>query len=199
MRKIHMFDRISVDGYFGAPDGNLDWVIQDEALERDTMANRGNHDAMMFGRKTYEGFKSFWPRAIDDSPTAPAPHGPPRKNEALKAMGEFINRSTKYVFSRTLTDASWAGTEILGAFEPAKVEAIKRGPGGDILIFGSGSIASLLTEHGLIDHYTFVVSPILIGSGQRAIRDVVARVKLKLEDVVQYPTGNLQLRYAKAE
>jgi len=198
MRHIHMFDRISADGYFGAPDGNLDWVIQDEALERDTMANRGNHDAMMFGRKTYEGFKSFWPTAVDASPTSPAPHGPARRNEALKAMGEFINRSTKYVFSHSLKDVSWEGTQLLGDFDPGKVEQIKRGPGGDILLFGSGSIASLLTAHGLIDQYTFVVSPILLGSGQRAIRDVIANVKLVLEEVKQFPTGNLRLRYAKA-
>lgn len=198
MRRIHMFDRISADGYFGGPDGNLDWVVQDEALERDTMANRGNHDAMMFGRKTYEGFKSFWPSAVDASPTSPAPHGPARRNEALKAMGEFIIRSTKYVFSHTLKDASWAGTEILGAFDPNKVEAIKRGPGGDILIFGSGSIASLLTAHGLIDEYTFIVSPFVLGDGQRAIRDVSANVKLTLEEVKPYPTGNVMLRYAKA-
>lgn len=45
---------------------------------------------------------------------------------------------------------------------------------------------------------TFVVSPILIGSGQRAIRDVTTRLKLTLEEVKQYPTGNLKLRYAKA-
>jgi dihydrofolate reductase len=198
MRHIHLFDRISADGYFGAPDGNLEWVIQDEALERDVMANPGHHDAMMFGRKTYDGFKSFWPKALDDSPTSPAPHGPPRKNEALKAMAVFINRSTKYVFSHTLKDASWAGTQLLGDFDPAKVEALKGGAGGDILIFGSGSIASLLTEHGLIDEYTFVVSPILIGSGQRAIRDVTTRLRLTLEEVKQYPTGNLKLRYAKA-
>jgi dihydrofolate reductase len=198
MRRIHMFDRVSVDGYFGAPDGDLDWVIQDEALERETMANRGNHDAMMFGRKTYEGFKSFWPNAVDASPTSPSPHGPPRRNEALKAMGEFINRSTKYVFSRTLKDTSWAGTQLLGDFDPQKVEDLKHGAGGDILIFGSGSIASLLTQHGLIDEYTFIVSPILIGSGQRAIRDVTARMKLALEEVKQYPTGNLKVRYTKA-
>jgi dihydrofolate reductase len=198
MRRIHMFNRVSADGYFAAADGNLDWAIQDEALDKAATSGMDDTGAMIFGRRTYEGFKHFWPQALDDSPTSPAPHGPPRRSPELKAMAVWIKHATKYVFSRTLTDRSWQGTELLGDFDPKKVEAIKASAGKDIMIFGSGSIVSLLTEHGLIDDYTFVISPVLLGGGKLAIRDVSHRLALKLADVKEFPTGNVRLHYTKA-
>ncbi len=193
MRRLHMFNRVSADGYFGAPDGNLDWVVQDPELDKYATRGMDETGAMLFGRVTYDGFKSFWPHAVDESP-----HGPARRSPELAAMGAWINKTTKYVFSRTLTDASWSGTEILGELDPKVVEDIKRGPGKDLMIFGSGSIVSLLTQHGLIDEYTFVVSPLLLGSGILPVRGVTKHVKLKLLECKELATGNVLMRYAKA-
>ena len=198
MRRIHMFQRVSANGYFAAVDGNLDWVVQEPALDAEAGSQMADRGAIMFGRKTYDGFKSFWPTQLGDSPVANAPHGPARSSEALKRMAVFIDRAEKLVFSRTQHDDSWNGTKILGAFDPAKVEEIKRGPGANIMIFGSGSIVSLLTQHGLIDDYTFVLSPTVLGSGLLPIRDVPAKVALKLADVKQFEHGNVRLHYTKA-
>jgi dihydrofolate reductase len=192
MREIHMFNRVSADGYFATLDGNLDWPVQDPELDKSATTGMAETDAMLFGRKTYDGFKSFWPTAVDE-----APHGPARRSPELAAMGKWINSMTKYVFSRTLKDTSWAGTRLLGEFDPRAVEELKRGPGKNIMIFGSGSIVSQLTQHGLIDEYTFVVSPIFLGSGMLPIRDS-SRLKLKLVECTQFATGNVRLRYAKA-
>jgi dihydrofolate reductase len=193
MRRIQMFNRVSADGYFGAPDGNIEWPAQDPELDKSAVSGMADHDAMMFGRTTYEGFMSFWPHAVDQ-----APHGPARRSPELAAMAAWINEVPKYVFSRTLTDASWSGTRLLGAFDPKVVEELKRGPGKNIMIFGSGSIVSLLTEHGLIDEYTFVVSPLLLGSGLLPIRGVTKHVPLKLIECKEFAAGNVRLRYAKA-
>jgi dihydrofolate reductase len=198
MRRIQMFQRVAANGFFAAPDGDLDWVVQEPALDADAAPQMTDSGAMMFGRKTYQGFASFWPTQLGDSPTAQAPHGPARSSEALKKMAVWIDRADKFVFSHTLKDASWKGTRLLGAFDPDKVEEIKRRPGSNIMIFGSGSIVSLLTQHGLIDDYTFVLSPIVLGSGMLPIRDVTAKLALKLIDVKQFEHGNVRLRYAKA-
>lgn len=198
MRRIHMFQRVSADGYFAGPGGDLDWVVQEPALDADAGAQMTDHGAIMFGRKTYDGFKSFWPTQLGDSAVAKAPHGPVRSSEALKRMAVWIDRAEKFVFSRTQHDESWRGTKVLGAFDPAKVEEIKRGPGPNIMIFGSGSIVSLLTQHGLIDDYTFVLSPLVLGSGLLPIHDVPAKIALKLADVKQFEHGNVRLHYTKA-
>jgi dihydrofolate reductase len=69
--------------------------------------------------------------------------------------------------------------------------------GKDMIVFGSGSIASQLTQHGLIDEYQFVVSPILLGSGRPLLSGVSNSLKLDLLEAKKYQSGNVMLRYAR--
>ncbi len=114
---------------------------------------------MLFGRKTYDMFESFWPKITGDAPTAPNPHAPGVSRE-MKAMADWINASEKLVFSRTKKDVSWNNSQLFHELDPKAVAALKQKPGPDIMIFGSGSIVSQLTAHGLIDEYQFVVAPV---------------------------------------
>jgi len=72
---------------------------------------------------------------------------------------------------------------------------MKRQPGKDMIIFGSGSIVSQLTQHGLIDEYQFVVCPILLGSGRTLLSGVSKTSNLDLLEAKQYPSGDVMLRY----
>jgi len=65
------------------------------------------------------------------------------------------------------------------------------------MLFGSGSIASALTAHGLIDEYQFIVNPLLLGSGQPLIHGVPASLKLELVEASAFPSGNVRLRYTR--
>ena len=65
-----------------------------------------------------------------------------------------------------------------------------------MMIFGSGSIVSQLTEHGLIDEYEYVINPILLGKGRSLIDGVTKNVPLELLEVKQTKAGNVLLRYA---
>jgi dihydrofolate reductase len=58
-----MFNRVSVDGYFAGPDGNLDWVVQDDEVDKAGAAEIPKTDTMLFGRKTYQMFESFCERS----------------------------------------------------------------------------------------------------------------------------------------
>ncbi|MEO7734267.1 MAG: dihydrofolate reductase family protein [Kofleriaceae bacterium] len=198
MRRIIMFNRVSADGYFATTDGQLDWPVPEPTLDAAAAGRIAEPGTILFGRVTYQGFESFWPRAIDDSPTAPAPHGEPRRSPELRAMGVWINRATKLVFSKTLTKVTWQGARLIRAFNPAEIAALKREPGNDIMIFGSGTIVSQLTQHGLIDEYQLVVAPILLGDGKSLFRGIPAHTRLRLEESTAYPNGNVVLRYARA-
>ena len=83
-------------------------------------------------------------------------------------------------------------------FDPREVEALKQQPGKDLIIFGSGEIASLLTQHGLIDEYQFVVSPLLLNNGRSPLTGVPTPVKLSLLEARSFPSGNVRLRYARS-
>lgn len=197
MRRIVAFDRVSADGYFAAPDGNLDWVVPEEELDRSAAGNLGGGDTILFGRRTYEMFESFWPHALDDSPTAEDPHAAGRRSPEMRAMAVWINEATKIVFSRTRQDVTWTNSRLVREFDPREIEALKSQPGKDIMIFGSGSIVSLLTEHGLIDEYWLVVSPLLLGTGRPLVSGVPVRTRLDLLEARTYPSGNVGLRYTR--
>jgi dihydrofolate reductase len=198
MRKIVVFDRVTADGYFSGPEGNLDWTVPDAEIDKlggDAVPGPGN--MMLFGRRTYQMFESFWPHVLKDSPEAPDPHVPGRQSAAMRGMAVWIHEATKIVFSKTLENVTWHNSRLLRDVEPSNVDAIKREPGGDIMIFGSGQLVSRLTALGLIDEYHLIVSPLLLGGGKTLVNGVGSRTALDLLEVKQYDSGNVMLRYAR--
>ena len=198
MRRIVMFNRVSADGYFAALDGNLDWVVPEEQLDKAGADSLSDSDTILFGRRTYEMFESFWPHALDDAATAADPHNAGRRSPEIRGMAVWINNATKLVVSKTRKEVTWKNSRLLREVDPREIDAIKRQPGKTIMIFGSGSIVSQLTQHDLIDEYHFIVGPILLGSGQSLVTGVSKRSRLNLLEAKQYPSGNVALRYARS-
>jgi dihydrofolate reductase len=196
MRRIVMFNWLTADGYFSGPDGNLEWVVPDEEQAKAAAEGIPGSDTVLFGRRTYELFEGFWRHAVDDSSTAPDPHRPGRRSRQHRAIAIGLNEMTKLVFSRTLKDVTWRNSRLLHELDPREIVTMKRQPGKDMIVFGSGSIVSQLTQHGLIDEYQFVVCPILLGSGRPLLSGVSKSLKLDLLEAKQYPSGDVVLRYA---
>jgi dihydrofolate reductase len=198
MRRIVMFNWLTADGYFAGPDGSLNWVVPDEEQAKAAAAGISGVNTVLFGRRTYELFEGFWRHALDDSSTGPDPHDPGRRSPEHRAIAIALNEMTKVVFSRTLREVTWKNSRLLHELDPREVETMKRQPGKDMIVFGSGSIVSQLTQHALIDEYQFVVCPIFIGSGRPLLRDVSKSVKLDLLEAKPYPSGDVLLRYARS-
>jgi dihydrofolate reductase len=198
MRKIVVFDRVTADGYFSSPEGGLDWAVPDAEIDKlGGDAVPGPDNVMLFGRRTYQMFESFWPHVLNDSPEAPDPHVPGRQSTAMRGMAVWIHEATKIVFSKTLKEVTWHNSRLLRDMEPRNIEALRSVPGGDIMIFGSGQIVSRLTTLGLIDEYHLIVSPLLLGGGKTLINGVTSRVALDLLEAKRYDSGNVMLRYAR--
>jgi dihydrofolate reductase len=192
-----MFNRVSADGYFAAPDGNLDWVVPEEQLDKAGADSLSDSDTILLGRRTYEMFESFWPHALDDTATAADPHSAGRRSPEIRAMAVWINNAIKLVVSKTRKEVTWKNSRLLHDVDAREIDDIKRQPGKTIMIFGSGSIVSQLTQHDLIDEYHFIVGPILLGGGQSLLTGVSKRSSLNLLEAKQYPSGNVALRYAR--
>ena len=199
-RRIVMFNWLSADGYFSGPDGSLDWVVPDVEQARAAVESLASVDTVLFGRRTYERFAAFWSRALaeSDATSAPDPHHPGQRSREHRAIAVALDQVAKVVFSRTLQAATWKGSRILPELDPGAIEAMKRAPGKDMIIFGSGSIVSQLTQAGLIDEYQLAVCPVFIGSGVPLLRDVSTRVKLERLEAKAYPSGDVLLRYGRA-
>ena len=192
MRRIVAFDHVSADGYFAAPDGSLSWVIQDPEISKAAGEGMPQTGAILFGRKTYQMFEQFWPKAAE-SPNPPDPHGA-QSSEGTKAMAVFLTETPKLVFSKTLKDPKWKNTRVLAELDPRAIEKMKQEQGKDMMIFGSGQVASLLTQHRLIDEYQLVVSPLLLGGGRTWLNGMPSSVKLKLLEAKPFASGNVILR-----
>jgi len=195
-RKIVVFDRISADGYFSAADGALDWAVPDADLDRGAAGKLGDSDTMLFGRRTYDMFESFWPHVLKDPATAPDPHNPGRHTPEMRSLAEWINAAKKIVFSKTRGEVSWPNSELRRDIVPREIEALKAQPGKTIMLFGSGSVVSRLSELGLIDEYQLVVCPVLLGGGRSLVSGMAGRVSLELLEARPFPSGNVMLRFA---
>ena len=111
-------------------------------------------------------------------------------------MAIALNKMSKLVFSRTMKDVSWRNPRVVRELDPREIEAMKRQPGKDMIIFGSGSIVSQLTRHGLIDEYQFTVCPIFLGKGQPLMTGVSKQLRLDLLEAKALLSGDIMLRYA---
>jgi dihydrofolate reductase len=197
MRRIVMFNWVTADGYFAGPAGDLDWVVPDEEQARMAAKDISGFDTVLFGRRTYEIFEAFWRHTfVDNSGTVPDPHHPGRRSLEHAAIAIALNKMTKLVFSKTLRDVTWRNSRLLRNLDPREIETMKEQPGKDLIVFGSGSIVSQLTQQGLIDEYQFVVCPILLGSGRPLLSGVSKRLRLDLLEAKEFRSGDVMLRYA---
>jgi dihydrofolate reductase len=198
MRRIVAFQWLTADGYFAGRDGNLDWVVPDDEQARAAAQNLTSADAILFGRVTYEMFERFWRPAAERPDTVTDPHRPGRLSPAHRTIARWMSGATKLVVSRTLERVTWNHTWLVRELDPGGINALKKSPGKTVMIFGSGSVVSQLTRHGLIDEYQFVVCPVFIGSGRPLLGDLAERVRLEQLEARPYPSGDVLLRYARA-
>jgi dihydrofolate reductase len=102
------------------------------------------------------------------------------------------------VFSRTLDAVSWQNTTLVKEDVVPAVRKMKQQPGTDMVILGSGSIVSQLTQAGLVDEYQLVVTPIVLGRGRTLFETVDHKVKLTLTKTRSFKNGNVVHWYEPA-
>ena len=184
MRKIVMLNRVSLDGFFAGPNGEIDWFVPDPEVDRATHEMM-RPDTLLLGRVTYQMFVSIWPNVAKD-PNAPA--------GAKKLAGE-LSQMTKVVFSKSLGEVTWENTRLVAVDVVREIKQLKEGTGADITIFGSGSIVQQLVAEGLMDEYLVILTPAILGTGKQLFKDV-KKTELKLLAERRFTSGNVLLHYA---
>jgi len=190
MRKITVFNSVSLDGVMQAP-GRPDEDRRDEfthggwavgyadpvmaSFAGEGMARDGG---LLFGRRTYEDFYSVWPNRPDNPFT------------------DVLNRRQKYVASRTLVEPlPWRDSTLLQGDVVDAVARLKQESDGDLLILGSGELIRSLIPRKLIDQFILLIHPLVLGSGRRLFADDGHLQALKLVDSRPTSTGVLIATY----
>lgn len=172
--------------------------MPDEEQAKAAARDIANFDTVLFGRRTYEIFEGFWGHVVvDGAGTVPDPHRPGRRSPEHGALAIALNKTSKLVFSRTMKDVTWRNSRLIPELDLREIETMKRQPGKDMIIFGSRSVVSQLTQHDLIDEYQFALCPILLGSGQPLLKDVSKSLRLDLLEAKALPSGGVMLRYGR--
>ena len=187
MRKLAVFNHVSLDGYFVDMNGSMSWAksgTKDAEWNAFVAENAKGDGPLLFGRVTYELMASFWPTPMADQ------HDP--------VVAERMNKLPKVVFSKTLDKASWSNTRLVKGDMVAEIRKMKKEPGEDMVILGSGSIVSQLAQEGLIDAYQVVVNPIVLGKGRTMFDGVKEKLNLKLTKTRAFGNGNVFLCYEPA-
>ena len=182
MPKLIVFNSVSLDGYFTDAIGDMSWAhMQDPEWDEFVSGNASGGGVLMFGRVTYDLMASFWPT--------------PMAAKIAPVVAERMNSLPKVVFSRSLDKASWNNTKVVKGDIAAEVRKMKQEPGPGMVILGSGSIVSQLTEAGLIDEYQIVVHPIILGQGRTLFEGVTNKVRLNRTSSRAFANGNVVLCY----
>ncbi len=182
MRKLSVFNSVTVDGYFTGTDGDMSWAHNDDPeWNAFVEENAGGGGVLVFGKITYEMMASFWPT--------------PFALQSYPLVAKQMNDAEKIVFSRTLDSVSWSNTKLLKGDLASEVRKLKAESGDDLVILGSGSIVKQLTDTALIDEYQIVVDPVVLGAGRTMFEGIKNKLKLKQIKTRTFQNGNVLLCY----
>ncbi len=180
MRKLIESTHVSLGGEIGSPQ----WAFPYLDEEHNDYATRllFAADALLLGRLTYQGLSAAYPTMASGDPGA--------SNDFIDRM----NSIPKYVASTTLREATWNATVIDG--DVARFVAdLKQQSGGNIIKYGNGPLDATLMEHGLIDEFHLLLTPVAIGRGQHLFETLDTDAALNLVDVTRFSSGVLVLIY----
>jgi dihydrofolate reductase len=187
MGKIVVTEFISLDGVVEDPGGSEDfkhsgWSFEIERGEEGDqfkLDETMSADALLLGRRTYEGFADAWPS---------------REGE----FADKFNNMPKYVVSSTLKDPEWTNSTVLDGDVAENVSKLREEHDGEIVVHGSVQLVQALIEHGLVDELRLMVFPVVLGAGKRLFGETSDKRRLKLTDSKTVGDGVQILTYEAA-
>jgi dihydrofolate reductase len=185
MRNLVLSMFLSVDGYIEGPDAEFIGPEWSPDLDQWTFEMIGRFDTLIYGRVAWQQMAAYWP-AAETNPETPEPQ---------KKLAKFMNESRKIVFSRTLENASdWKNSTLARGDLKAIIEAERKKPGRDLVVFAGAQLANSVMDKGIIDEFWLLTIPELFGGGSRLFNGKL-RQKLRLVESRRMDTGAVLNRY----
>jgi len=192
MRKLKLQVQMTIDGFVGGPNGELDWMTWnwDDKLKNYVGELTDSVDTILLGRKMTDGFISHWTNVTANP-----------DNEEYEAAKKFIDYP-KVVFTKTLEKSNWANTKLATGDIVTEVNNLKRQSGKDlptgqagIIVYGGAGFVSSLIKKNLIDEYHLFINPMAIGKGMEIFNKVENKMELKLVSSTAFECGIVVNKY----
>jgi len=181
MRKLTAFNFLTLNGFFEGQKGDISWHRHGEEEGEFSSESLQSNNILLFGRVTYELMASYWPT--------------PMAMQNMPAVAEGMNATEKIVFSRTLKKAEWNNTRVVNGNIVEEIRRIKKSPGHDMTILGSGSIVAQFADADLIDGYQIMIDPVALGDGTSIFKGLRRKLDLKLTGTRAFKSGVVLLSY----
>ena len=173
MRKVVVYEMVSLDGVAEAPESFFGW---DDAMDANLGVVIGTQDAIILGRRSYDEWVEFWPTSD------------------MEPFASFINGTTKHVATSSPLKHEWSNTAVIEGDVVPYVRDLKEQPGGDIGVHASISVARALLAAGVVDELKLTISPAVAGRGRRLLDDLPPMTLEALQSTTS-PTGHLLVDY----
>ena len=173
MRKIVVYELVSLDGVAEAPDSFFGW---DDAIEAKLAAVIATQDAVILGRRSYAEWAPYWP------------------GSEIEPFATFINGVTKFVATSTPLDQDWANATAIDGGLVEFVRDLQQQDGGDVGVHASLSVAQALLAAGVVNELKLVIAPAIAGRGRRLL-DGLPSIKLEAIRSETSPTGHVLVDY----
>lgn len=173
MRRVVVYELVSLDGVAESPDAFFGW---DDVLDANLADVISTQDAVLLGRRSYDEWAPYWPTSD------------------IEPFATFINGVTKHVVTSTPLEPEWSGARAVEGDPVEFVRALKETEGGDVGVHASIELARALLAAGVVDVLSLVVAPAVAGSGRR-LMDGLPASRLELVRSQASPTGHLVLDY----
>ena len=187
MRKLKLQVQMTVDGYVGGPNGELDWMVLgewDSDLEAYVYAFTDSSDTILLGRTMTEGFVNYWTDIVENKPESPD----------FTFAKKMVDKP-KVVFTKTLEESPWANTILAKGDLANEIDLLKNQEGNDMIVYGGAGFVSSLIKAGLIDEYHLFVNPVAIGRGMTIFGDLKEMLNLTLVKSQVFESGEVVLCY----
>ncbi|MBP6178242.1 MAG: dihydrofolate reductase family protein [Anaerolineales bacterium] len=189
MRKIVVLEHITLDGIIQAPGGPEEdtsggfthggWISSygDEIVGAALRRQMNSPFDLLVGRKTFEIWEPYWPQHPD--------------------VWVNVNSATKYVASNTRTSSDWQSSVFLNGDVAERVAEIKKQPGPDLHVWGSGNLLQTLIKHDLIDVFWLMIYPITLGIGKRLFAEGTVPATFKVTESLVGSSGVIVVNYER--
>jgi dihydrofolate reductase len=186
MRKLSVFNSVSLDGYF--TDSNSDNSFAhtdagDPELVDFIKGNAQGKNVLVFGRVTYDEMVKWWPT--------------PAATQAMPEIAKGMNDAPKIVFSRTLKKSDWEHTTVLSGDPAQEIAKIKQTDGPDLTVLGSGQIVAQLEAAGLFDSLQLLIVPVILGAGKSQFFGVKQKPWWKVARSKTFNNGRVFVAYER--
>jgi dihydrofolate reductase len=186
--RIVVTEFVSLDGVMEDPGGSEDFkyggwtfdISRGEAGDKFKLDETMASDALLLGRRTYEGFAAAWPS---------------REGE----FADRFNSMPKYVVSSTLQDPDWTNSTVLSGDLADEVKRVRDAHGGDVVVHGSAQLVQGLLENDLVDELRLMVFPVVLGAGKRLFGETSDKKPLRLASTQTVGDGVAILVYQRAD